>query len=174
MFGNVAWAFWSLSKCAGSKGLLSLCVPLSQHVTLCLVSTSQITWKSFHIQSPKQALLINQPPSWCSGPPHQIRQEMAITMCCGLLCQKGTRCEPELSCLQLPVGGSTDFCLFPCSCWYCSVDVSASCRAVVTGDNLGNVVLLSTSGEEVCMAPYSTSFTGICMAHRLPCTTGAQ
>ncbi|XP_072193075.1 DNA damage-binding protein 2 isoform X1 [Excalfactoria chinensis] len=34
-------------------------------------------------------------------------------------------------------------------CWYCSVDVSASCRAVVTGDNLGNVVLLSTSGEEI-------------------------
>ncbi|OWK62652.1 DNA damage-binding protein 2 [Lonchura striata] len=34
-------------------------------------------------------------------------------------------------------------------CWYCSVDVSASCRAVVTGDNVGNVVLLSTSGEEV-------------------------
>ncbi|KAJ7414705.1 DNA damage-binding protein 2 [Willisornis vidua] len=34
-------------------------------------------------------------------------------------------------------------------CWYCSVDVSASCRAVVTGDNMGNVVLLSTSGEEI-------------------------
>ncbi|KAM4899177.1 LOW QUALITY PROTEIN: DNA damage-binding protein 2 [Sylvia borin] len=34
-------------------------------------------------------------------------------------------------------------------CWYCSVDVSASCRAVVTGDNVGNVVLLSTSGEEI-------------------------
>lgn len=34
-------------------------------------------------------------------------------------------------------------------CWYCSVDVSASCRAVVTGDNLGNVVLLSTSGEKI-------------------------
>ncbi|KAM8807174.1 DNA damage-binding protein 2 [Eudromia elegans] len=34
-------------------------------------------------------------------------------------------------------------------CWYCSVDVSASCRAVVTGDNVGKVVLLSTSGEEI-------------------------
>lgn len=34
-------------------------------------------------------------------------------------------------------------------CWYCSVDVSASCRVVVTGDNVGNVVLLSTSGEEI-------------------------
>ncbi|KAJ7406108.1 DNA damage-binding protein 2 [Pitangus sulphuratus] len=34
-------------------------------------------------------------------------------------------------------------------CWYCSVDVSASSRAVVTGDNVGNVVLLSTSGEEI-------------------------
>ncbi|NXH43476.1 DDB2 protein, partial [Dicaeum eximium] len=34
-------------------------------------------------------------------------------------------------------------------CWYCSVDVSASCQAVVTGDNVGNVVLLSTSGEEI-------------------------
>ncbi|XP_064368757.1 DNA damage-binding protein 2 isoform X2 [Dromaius novaehollandiae] len=34
-------------------------------------------------------------------------------------------------------------------CWYCSVDVSASCGAVVTGDNVGNVVLLSTSGEEI-------------------------
>ncbi|OXB82239.1 UNVERIFIED_CONTAM: hypothetical protein H355_007936 [Colinus virginianus] len=38
-------------------------------------------------------------------------------------------------------------------CWYCSVDVSASCRAVVTGDNLGNVVLLSTSGEEATWHP---------------------
>ncbi|KFW05000.1 DNA damage-binding protein 2, partial [Eurypyga helias] len=34
-------------------------------------------------------------------------------------------------------------------CWYCSVDVSASSRAVVTGDNMGNVVLLSTSGKEI-------------------------
>ncbi|XP_037756126.1 DNA damage-binding protein 2 isoform X2 [Chelonia mydas] len=33
--------------------------------------------------------------------------------------------------------------------WYCSVDVSASCRTVVTGDNVGNVVLLSTGGEEI-------------------------
>uniref|UniRef100_A0A8D0GHJ8 DNA damage-binding protein 2 n=1 Tax=Sphenodon punctatus TaxID=8508 RepID=A0A8D0GHJ8_SPHPU len=33
--------------------------------------------------------------------------------------------------------------------WYCSVDVSASCRTVVTGDNVGNVVLLSTNGEKI-------------------------
>ncbi|XP_059578813.1 DNA damage-binding protein 2 isoform X4 [Alligator mississippiensis] len=33
--------------------------------------------------------------------------------------------------------------------WYCSVDVSASCRTVVTGDNVGNVVLLSTGGDEI-------------------------
>ncbi|KAM7041625.1 DNA damage-binding protein 2 isoform 2-T2 [Acridotheres tristis] len=43
-------------------------------------------------------------------------------------------------------GKNEELCL---NCWYCSVDVSASCRVVVTGDNVGNVVLLSTSGEEI-------------------------
>uniref|UniRef100_A0A8D0BG08 DNA damage-binding protein 2 n=1 Tax=Salvator merianae TaxID=96440 RepID=A0A8D0BG08_SALMN len=33
--------------------------------------------------------------------------------------------------------------------WYCSVDVSAVRRTVVTGDNVGNVVLLSTDGEKI-------------------------
>ncbi|XP_033004428.1 DNA damage-binding protein 2 isoform X2 [Lacerta agilis] len=40
---------------------------------------------------------------------------------------------------------STDNWVF----WYCSVDVSATCRTVATGDNVGNVVLLSTEGEKV-------------------------
>ncbi|KAM4017059.1 DNA damage-binding protein 2 [Anomaloglossus baeobatrachus] len=33
--------------------------------------------------------------------------------------------------------------------WYCSLDVSASQRCVVTGDNLGKVVLLETNGNEI-------------------------
>ncbi|XP_029438194.1 DNA damage-binding protein 2 isoform X2 [Rhinatrema bivittatum] len=33
--------------------------------------------------------------------------------------------------------------------WYCSVDVSAARRALVTGDNVGNVALLSTEGKEI-------------------------
>lgn len=33
--------------------------------------------------------------------------------------------------------------------WYCSLDVSASQRCVVTGDNVGNVVLLETCGKEI-------------------------
>ncbi|KAJ6667170.1 hypothetical protein lerEdw1_017148 [Lerista edwardsae] len=33
--------------------------------------------------------------------------------------------------------------------WYCSVDVSATCRTVVTGDNVGNVVLLGIQGEKI-------------------------
>ncbi|XP_073397723.1 DNA damage-binding protein 2 isoform X2 [Dendrobates tinctorius] len=33
--------------------------------------------------------------------------------------------------------------------WYCSLDVSARQRCVVTGDNVGNVVLLETSGNEI-------------------------
>ncbi|XP_003214666.2 DNA damage-binding protein 2 isoform X2 [Anolis carolinensis] len=33
--------------------------------------------------------------------------------------------------------------------WYCSVDVSATCRTVVTGDNVGNAILLSTDGEKI-------------------------
>ncbi|XP_048339791.1 DNA damage-binding protein 2 [Sphaerodactylus townsendi] len=33
--------------------------------------------------------------------------------------------------------------------WYCSVDASAICRTVVTGDNVGNVILLSTEGEKI-------------------------
>lgn len=52
------------------------------------------------------------------------------------------------------------------------MDVSASFHTVVTGDNVGNVVLLSTSGEEVCMAPCSISSTGIFMAHVLSYSTG--
>ncbi|XP_069824513.1 DNA damage-binding protein 2 [Dendropsophus ebraccatus] len=33
--------------------------------------------------------------------------------------------------------------------WYCSLDVSASQQCVVTGDNVGNVVLLETCGKEI-------------------------
>uniref|UniRef100_A0A6J0U4K8 DNA damage-binding protein 2 n=1 Tax=Pogona vitticeps TaxID=103695 RepID=A0A6J0U4K8_9SAUR len=33
--------------------------------------------------------------------------------------------------------------------WYCSVDVSAAWRSVLTGDNVGNVILLSTEGEKI-------------------------
>ncbi|XP_072278091.1 DNA damage-binding protein 2 [Pyxicephalus adspersus] len=33
--------------------------------------------------------------------------------------------------------------------WYCSLDVSASRQCVVTGDNVGNVVLLETCGKEI-------------------------
>ncbi|XP_053305455.1 DNA damage-binding protein 2 isoform X2 [Spea bombifrons] len=33
--------------------------------------------------------------------------------------------------------------------WYCSLDVSARQRCVVTGDNVGNVVLLETCGKEI-------------------------
>ncbi|PIO41147.1 hypothetical protein AB205_0020000 [Aquarana catesbeiana] len=33
--------------------------------------------------------------------------------------------------------------------WYCSLDVSASRQSVVTGDNVGNVVLLETCGKEI-------------------------
>ncbi|XP_007431630.1 DNA damage-binding protein 2 [Python bivittatus] len=33
--------------------------------------------------------------------------------------------------------------------WYCSVDVSATRRTVVTGDNVGNVILFSTEGEQI-------------------------
>lgn len=40
--------------------------------------------------------------------------------------------------------------VFLFSFWYCSVDVSASCRTVVTGDNVGNVVLFGMQGEKVC------------------------
>ncbi|OCT81934.1 hypothetical protein XELAEV_18024442mg [Xenopus laevis] len=33
--------------------------------------------------------------------------------------------------------------------WYCSLDVSAGMQCVVTGDNVGNVVLLETCGKEI-------------------------
>ncbi|KAM5138445.1 DNA damage-binding protein 2 isoform 2-T2 [Mantella aurantiaca] len=33
--------------------------------------------------------------------------------------------------------------------WYCSLDVSATRQSVVTGDNVGNVVLLETCGKEI-------------------------
>ncbi|XP_060032464.1 DNA damage-binding protein 2 isoform X2 [Erinaceus europaeus] len=36
-----------------------------------------------------------------------------------------------------------------CNLWYCSLDVSAQSRVVVTGDNLGNVILLNMDGKEL-------------------------
>ncbi|XP_042317317.1 DNA damage-binding protein 2 isoform X2 [Sceloporus undulatus] len=33
--------------------------------------------------------------------------------------------------------------------WYCSVDVSPTRQSVVTGDNVGNVILLSTEGKKI-------------------------
>uniref|UniRef100_A0A670Z050 DNA damage-binding protein 2 n=1 Tax=Pseudonaja textilis TaxID=8673 RepID=A0A670Z050_PSETE len=44
------------------------------------------------------------------------------------------------------IENNCDFCF---SFWYCSVDVSATRRTVVTGDNVGNVILLSTEGEQI-------------------------
>lgn len=39
--------------------------------------------------------------------------------------------------------------LSPSRVWFCSLDVSAKSRVVVTGDNMGHVILLSTDGKEV-------------------------
>ncbi|XP_012644647.1 DNA damage-binding protein 2 [Microcebus murinus] len=36
-----------------------------------------------------------------------------------------------------------------CNVWFCSLDVSASSRMVVTGDNVGNVILLHMDGKEL-------------------------
>lgn len=37
----------------------------------------------------------------------------------------------------------------PSSFWFCSLDVSAKSRVVVTGDNVGHVILLNMDGREV-------------------------
>ncbi|VTJ77588.1 Hypothetical predicted protein [Marmota monax] len=36
-----------------------------------------------------------------------------------------------------------------CNVWFCSLDVSANSRMVVTGDNVGHVILLNTDGKEL-------------------------
>ncbi|XP_049980218.1 DNA damage-binding protein 2 isoform X2 [Alexandromys fortis] len=36
-----------------------------------------------------------------------------------------------------------------CKVWFCSLDVSAKSRVVVTGDNMGHVILLNTDGKEL-------------------------
>lgn len=36
-----------------------------------------------------------------------------------------------------------------CKVWFCSLDVSAKSHVVVTGDNLGHVILLNTDGKEL-------------------------
>uniref|UniRef100_A0A8C5KY02 DNA damage-binding protein 2 n=1 Tax=Jaculus jaculus TaxID=51337 RepID=A0A8C5KY02_JACJA len=36
-----------------------------------------------------------------------------------------------------------------CNIWFCSLDVSAKSRVVITGDNVGNVILLNMDGEEL-------------------------
>lgn len=37
----------------------------------------------------------------------------------------------------------------PSRVWFCSLDVSAKSRVVVTGDNMGHVILTNTDGKEV-------------------------
>lgn len=65
--------FPKVCPCAGTKWLFSLYyVPLPQCVMLHLMSTSQMTRKLFHIQSPTESIAdISRPPSWYSGPHHQ-------------------------------------------------------------------------------------------------------
>ncbi|XP_055456772.1 DNA damage-binding protein 2 isoform X1 [Psammomys obesus] len=36
-----------------------------------------------------------------------------------------------------------------CKVWYCSLDVSAKSKVLVTGDNLGHVVVMNTNGKEL-------------------------
>ncbi|XP_032759550.1 DNA damage-binding protein 2 isoform X1 [Rattus rattus] len=36
-----------------------------------------------------------------------------------------------------------------CKVWFCSLDVSAKSRVVVTGDNMGHVILMNTDGKEL-------------------------
>lgn len=143
-------------------------VPLLQCVTLHLISASKWLGSCFTFSHQQKALLIRCPSSWYSDPHHQAG-DCSCYLLHSLL--SGTRCELEFHCLHFSVATAL-ICVFPSSCWYCSVDVSASCRVVVTGDNVGNVVLLSTSGEEVCMAPCSISSTGISMAHVLSYSKG--
>ncbi|XP_069888515.1 DNA damage-binding protein 2 isoform X1 [Dipodomys merriami] len=40
-------------------------------------------------------------------------------------------------------------CSDTCNIWFCSVDVSTKSRIVVTGDNMGNVILLNIDGKEL-------------------------
>lgn len=37
----------------------------------------------------------------------------------------------------------------PSRVWFCSLDVSAKSQVVVTGDNVGHVILLHTDGKQV-------------------------
>lgn len=128
----------------------------------------KITLKLFHIQSPTESIadklslfLILRP-----TPPGRRLQLQSVAVS---LVRDEMWTRTPLPSLFV---GRALICGFLSSCWYCSVDVSASCRAVVTGDNLGNVVLLSTSGEEVCIAPCSISSAGMFMAHVLSYSTG--
>nr|KAF6464767.1 damage specific DNA binding protein 2 [Rousettus aegyptiacus] len=44
-----------------------------------------------------------------------------------------------------------------CNFWFCSLDVSATSRVVVTGDNVGNVILLNMDGKELISVPMEPS-----------------
>nr|KAF6437391.1 damage specific DNA binding protein 2 [Molossus molossus] len=44
-----------------------------------------------------------------------------------------------------------------CNFWFCSLDVSAESRVVVTGDNVGHVVLLNMDGKELISVPMEPS-----------------
>lgn len=43
----------------------------------------------------------------------------------------------------------TFLCSLPPSLWYCCVDVSVSRQMLVTGDNVGNLILLGLDGKKV-------------------------
>ncbi|XP_069479262.1 DNA damage-binding protein 2 isoform X2 [Ambystoma mexicanum] len=65
----------------------------------------------------------------------------------GTLCLQDLNSKPEQQVLSRTLACGHDHhnvCF-----WYCSVDVSASRQTVVTGDNVGNVVLLSTEGSKI-------------------------
>lgn len=49
----------------------------------------------------------------------------------------------------LPLSPRSYSTVFPSSFWFCSLDVSAKSRMVVTGDNVGHVILLNMDGKEV-------------------------
>lgn len=103
--------FPKVCACAGTKWLFSLYyVPLSQCVTLHLMSTLQMTRKLFHIQSPTESIADKPSPFLILRPIHQAGD------CSYNLLQSslsGARREPERRCSHLPVRGSTDFLSFP-------------------------------------------------------------
>lgn len=73
------------------------------------------------------------------------------------------------NCKRLTISGRNCHCsVLSCSFWFCCVDVSVSRQMLVTGDNVGQLLLLSLDGQKVIILPRFVPFSLLMKVFPLP------